>query len=346
MPLSKRRPSGLTLIQPNSSSPKSSNFYPGRPSRLSRLSFKPPTLNLGPQKPVQTIHQFCENIPKNVPKQINEGCNRILKLDNKEYINLTGKYTIEFNENNIIKTLKKVSDKDNYEITDLTTGETGTGQNILSLLYGKKDKIDVVVKISDLYKTYNNKDYFNAIYKDLELNTNRSKHAVALWGFINSVELQNKAAAPENKIAPEIYDYFIYEKNRTLYSVIVMEKIEGRPINNGDDEEAIKKVLNELHDTGIIHGDINPGNIIKVDGKDGEADKYMLIDFDMAQESQQKNDTGVNTPQQKNDTGVNTLRLSQIFASKVSGKTKKKKNKKRTRKIKRGKKTKYSTVKR
>ena len=297
------------------------------------------------QKQVQTIHQFCDakNVAKDVAGQIKKGCNRILRLDeNGNYSNLTDTYTIKFefnkkNKKNNITTLNKVLGEGKYEITNLTSEETGTGKNILSLLHGtiKDDKnVDgtkIVVKISDLYKTYNNSDHLSAIYEELRgLDSNISKYVVALWGFINSVELQNEAA--EIKIAPEIFDYFIYEKDGKTYSVIVMEKIEGRPINKSDNKEAIQTVLNELHITGIMHGDINPGNIIKVDGKDGEADKYMLIDFDMAQKSQQGKEL------HDSDKYVNTINLREIFESKVFGKTKKRKNKQQTRKIKRGKK--------
>lgn len=305
-----RRPPQLTL----NLGPTTSKSRGRRPAGLS--------LNLNPQKstqkPVQTIHQYCD------AEKVNEGCDRILRLDeNRKYRNITGEYNIEFNEKNIITTLKKVSGEGNYEITNLKTGDTGKGQNILSLLHGKKDNIDIVVKT-------------NLLYKDLK----RNEHETALSRHINSVKLQNEAA--EIGIAPKIFDYFIYEIAGTIYSVIVMEKIKGRPINKSDNEEAIKKVLNELHNTGIMHGDINPGNIIKVDGED---DKYMLIDFDMAEKSQQGKELS------DSDTAVNTLRLSQIFASnsrgnRVFGKTKKRKNKKQTRKVKRGKKTKYSTVKR
>ena len=38
--------------------------------------------------------------------------------------------------------------------------------------------------------------------------------------------------------------------------------------------------LKKLHHNKIIHGDINPGNILKVEGEG--KDKYMLIDFDYA----------------------------------------------------------------
>jgi len=309
----------------------------GPPKRsLARKPPPPLTLNLGPtsksrrrpaglslnlvqQNPVQTIHQFCD--AEKVNQQIKEGCDRILRLDeNGNFSNITDEYKINFDDKNIITTLEKVSGEGKYEITDIEIGDTGKGQNISSLLYGKKGNIDVAVKT-------------NLLYKDLK----RNEHEKALSRFINSVELQNEAY--KIKIAPEIFDYFIYEKDGILYSVIVMEKIKGRPINKSDNEKAILEVLSKLHKKKIIHGDINPGNIIKVD-------KYMLIDFDTAEKLQQEKELSVS------DTAVNTLRLSQIFASnssrdsKVSGKTKKRKNKQQTRKIKRGKKTKYSTVKR
>ena len=287
------------------------------------------TLYTKPTPVKKNIHEFCDN--KNNIENVKNGCDRILRLDeNRKYRNITGEYNIEFNEKNIITTLKKVSGEGNYEITDLKTGDTGKGQNILSLLHGKKDNIDIVVKT-------------NLLYKDLK----RNEHKTALSRFINSVELQNEAA--EIEIAPKIFDYFIYEIAGTIYSVIVMEKIEGVTLDkinkNKKVEEAIKKVLGKLHKNKIMHGDINPGNIIKVDGKDGEDDKYMLIDFDMAEKTKKE-------LLSDNDTAVNTLKLGQIFASnsssKVFGKTKKKKRKykKQTRKVKRGKNLKYSTVKR
>lgn len=334
MPLSSRRPSGLTLASTHSSSPNSRRFRHGRPGPLTLLKS-------GRKKSVQTIHKFCENVSEEVTGQIKKGCYRKLEFDeNKKYSNLNSEeYTIAFNDKNIITTLEKSSGEKPYKTTDLKSISTGAGQNILSLLQGKLESEDlnsedIVVKT-------------NLLYKDLR----KDDHTSALSRFINSVELQNKAA--KIKIAPKIFDYFIYENKGRIYSVIVMEKIDGEPIQPTDcEEQLILNVLEELHNINIMHGDINPGNIIKVIGKDGKDDKYMLIDFDMAVEKKLKD----------YDKAENTFKLGLIYdvcnkenqssgnqGSSVSGKTKKRKNKrskKRTRKVKRGKKSKYSTVKR
>ncbi|SCN90947.1 unnamed protein product [Fusarium fujikuroi] len=76
-------------------------------------------------------------------------------------------------------------------------------------------------------------------------------------------------------IAPQFLGH-INEGSRTIG--FLLEKFQGRHAGK-DDLEACQNVLSQLHDLGILHGDVNRYNFII--GNDGKA---VLIDFEKARE--------------------------------------------------------------
>ncbi|KAL9569013.1 hypothetical protein ACKAV7_006880 [Fusarium commune] len=79
-----------------------------------------------------------------------------------------------------------------------------------------------------------------------------------------------------SSIAPQFLGH-INEGSRTIG--FLLEKFEGRHAGK-EDLEACQSVLSQLHDLGILHGDVNRYNFII--GSDGKA---VLIDFEKAREN-------------------------------------------------------------
>ncbi|KAH7483460.1 hypothetical protein FOMA001_g5914 [Fusarium oxysporum f. sp. matthiolae] len=77
-------------------------------------------------------------------------------------------------------------------------------------------------------------------------------------------------------IAPQFLGH-ISEGSRTIG--FLLEKFQGRHAGK-EDLEACQNVLSQLHDLGILHGDVNRYNFII--GTDGKA---VLIDFEKAREN-------------------------------------------------------------
>lgn len=142
---------------------------------------------------------------------------------------------------------------------------------------GDKTCVIKMVKLNN-YKSFKN-DVIPFLHKEFN---NKTEMNINEWIY----EIQQQSYLHELKIAPKIYEFWIYDKFKNInYAFMIMKKmdcsvkqiISERDLDKSENS-LIQKLIDRMNKHGIIHGDLKPANIGVKLNAENKIKKCLILD--------------------------------------------------------------------